>query len=125
MITKKSPYSLNETLGRLLKIIAEHNMTIFSIIDHDGGAAQAGLEMPYTKLVIFGNPKGGTGLMLEDPDFSIELPLKIVVRQNNDNTEILYQTLTELASRYTLSKINNSIKKLDDTVVGMINELLD
>ena len=79
-------------------------MTIFSIIDHSGGAAQVGLTMPDTKLIIFGNPKAGTDLMLADPDFSIDLPLKIVLRKNNEDTEVLYQTVTELAMRYNVKK---------------------
>ena len=58
MIIIKSPYQLNETLGRLLKVLVEHDMTIFAIIDHSGGAAQFDLSMPDTKLIIFGNPKG-------------------------------------------------------------------
>ena len=55
MMVNKSPYSLNETLGRLLKVLIEYNMMIFAIVDHSGGAAQVGLSMPNTKLVIFGN----------------------------------------------------------------------
>ena len=56
MIINESPYSINETIGRLLKVLVEHDMTIFTIVDHSGGAAQVGLSMPNTKLVIFGNP---------------------------------------------------------------------
>jgi uncharacterized protein (DUF302 family) len=68
-------------------------MTIFSIIDHSGGAAQVSLSMPETKLISFGNPKAGTDLMLADHNFSIDLPLKIVLRKNKKDTEVLYQTV--------------------------------
>jgi uncharacterized protein (DUF302 family) len=124
MMIIKSPYEINETLGRLLKVLVEHDMTIFSIIDHSGGAAQVGLSMPDTKLIIFGNPKAGTDLMLADPNFSIDLPLKIVLRKNNDDTEVLYQTVTELAMRYNGTKLNDSIRNIDKTIENMIEQVI-
>jgi uncharacterized protein (DUF302 family) len=124
MMIIKSPYEINETLGRLLKVLVEHDMTIFSIIDHSGGAAQVGLSMPDTKLIIFGNPKVGTDLMLADPNFSIELPLKIVLRKNNDDTEVLYQTVTELAMRYNGTKLNDSNRNIDKVIENMIEKVI-
>jgi uncharacterized protein (DUF302 family) len=124
MMIIKSPHQINETLGRLLKLLAEHDMTIFSIIDHSGGAEQVGLKMPETKLVIFGNPKSGTDLMLADHDFSIDLPLKIVLRKNKDDTEILYQTVTELAMRYNVSRLNDSIRNIDKTIENMLEQII-
>ncbi|MGP8022554.1 MAG: DUF302 domain-containing protein [Methanobacterium sp.] len=55
-----------------------------------------GLSMPNAKLIIFGNPKGSTAFMLADVNFSMDLPLKIVVRKNNSKTELVYQTMEEL-----------------------------
>lgn len=124
MMIIKSPYEINETLGRLLKVLVEHDMTIFSIIDHSGSAAQVGLSMPDTKLIIFGNPKVGTDLMLADPNFSIELPLKIVLRKNNDDTEVLYQTVTELAMRYNGTKLNDSNRNIDKVIENMIEKVI-
>ena len=124
MMNIKSPFELNETLGRLLKILVDHDMTIFSIMNHSGGAAQVGLSMPNTKLIIFGNPKAGTDLMLANPDFSINLPLKIVLRENNGDTEVLYQTLTELAMRYNETKLNDSIRNIDKTIETMIEQVI-
>jgi uncharacterized protein (DUF302 family) len=124
MMIIKSPYEINETLGRLLKVLVEHDMTIFSIIDHSGGAAQVGLSMPDTKLIIFGNPKAGTDLMLADPNFSIDLPLKIVLRKNNEDTEVLYQTITELAMRYNGTKLNDSNRNIDKVIENMIEKVI-
>jgi uncharacterized protein (DUF302 family) len=78
--------------------------------------------MPDTKLIIFGNPKVGTDLMLADPNFSIELPLKIVLRKNNDDTEVLYQTVTELAMRYNGTKLNDSNRNIDKVIENMIEK---
>lgn len=124
MIVNKSPYSLNETLGRLLKVLVEHNMTIFAVVDHSGGAAQVGLSMPNTKLVIFGNPMGGTGLMLSDPNFAIDLPLKILLRENKNTTEIAYQQVKELAARYHVKELESSIKKMDNGLEAMVNQVI-
>ena len=125
MIIIKSPYQLNETLGRLLKVLVEHDMTIFAIVDHSGGAAQFDLSMPDTKLIIFGNPKGSKDLMLTDPNFSIDLPLKIVLRNNNGETEIFYQSIGELATRYNVSELNENIKKMDKNIEKLINRVIE
>jgi uncharacterized protein (DUF302 family) len=125
MITIKSPYELNETLGRLLKALVENDMTIFAIVDHSGGAAQFDLSMPDTKLIIFGNPKGGTDLMLSDPDFSIDLPLKIVLRNSKDETEIFYQSIGELATRYDVTELNEKIQKMDKNIELLINKVIN
>ena len=124
MMIIKSPYEINDTLGRLLKLLVEHDMTIFSIVDHSGGASQVGLSMPETKLIIFGNPRAGTELMLADNNFSIDLPLKIVLRKNKEDTEVLYQTLTELAMRYNVNKLNDSIRNIDKTIENMIEKVI-
>ena len=124
MMIIKSPYGLNETLGQLLKVLIEHDMTIFAIVNHSGGAAQVGISMPNTKLVIFGNPKGDTEFMLADPNFSIDLPLKIIVRENKDTTEIVYQKIEELATRYQVKKLRNSIKKTDECLEAIVNQVI-
>ena len=122
MTTFKSTYNLNETLGRIVKTLIEHDMTIFTIIDHSGGATQVGLTMPNTKLVIFGNPEAGTELMLRDPAFSMELPLRIVVKENNHGTEIMYQKILEIASRYELTELESSIRQMDKNIVALIKK---
>jgi uncharacterized protein (DUF302 family) len=123
MITK-SKYGLNETLGRLLKVLVEHDMTIFSIIDHSGGAAQIDIKMPNTKLIIFGNPKGGTNIMLADPNIAIELPLKILLREDNGITLIIYHKLIDIAENYEVDDILESIKKLDESIENLIKLII-
>ena len=86
IMINKSPYGLNETLGQLLKVLIERDMAIFAIVDHLGGAAQVGLSMSHTKLVIFGNPKECTEFMLSNSNFSVDLQLKIIVRKNKNTT---------------------------------------
>ena len=77
-----SPYSVPETLARLQSILKEKGVTVFALIDHSGEAAKAGLEMRPTQLLIFGNPKGGTPLMVAAPSVAIDLPLKALAWQD-------------------------------------------
>jgi uncharacterized protein (DUF302 family) len=55
---------------------------VFALIDHSGEAENVGMKMPPTKLLIFGNPKAGTPLMLASPSIAIDLPLKILIWQD-------------------------------------------
>jgi uncharacterized protein (DUF302 family) len=74
-----SPYSVEETVSHLTKLLQARAVKIFAIVDHSGEAAQAGLSMRPTKLMLFGNPKAGTPVMLAAPGAAIDLPLKALV----------------------------------------------
>ena len=82
IVTSQSRYSFAETVGKLELLLKEKGIKLFTIIDHSGEAAIAGLSMPPTKVLIFGNPKGGTPLMLAAPSTAIDLPLKILVAED-------------------------------------------
>ena len=74
-----SKYAVDETVKRLESVLAEHGVRVFSVVDHSGEAEKVGMKMRATKLVIFGNPKGGTPLMVAAPTLAIDLPLKALV----------------------------------------------
>jgi uncharacterized protein (DUF302 family) len=82
IVTIPSHHSVDETVERLKSILQSKGITLFALIDHSGEAAKVGTKMPNTKLVIFGNPKGGTPLMLGVPSIAIDLPLKILVAED-------------------------------------------
>lgn len=82
IISHPSPYSVPETLDRLEAILRSKSMAIFSRVDHSGEAAKVGLTMPPTQLLIFGNPRGGTPIMLAAPLSAIDLPLKALAWQD-------------------------------------------
>lgn len=79
IIDVPSNHSVDETVARLKNILQSKGITLFVLIDHSGEAKKVGMQMPPTKLLIFGNPKGGTPLMLAAPSIAIDLPLKILV----------------------------------------------
>ncbi len=78
-----SRHSVDETVGKLKAILQSKGVTLFALIDHSGEAEKAGMIMPPTKLLIFGNPKAGTPLMLAAPSAAIDLPLKILVAEDS------------------------------------------
>lgn len=79
--TLASRYSVEETIQRLQTLLKEKGIKLFCLVDHSGEALAAGLEMRPTKLLIFGNPKGGTPLMIDAPSTALDLPLKILVAE--------------------------------------------
>jgi uncharacterized protein (DUF302 family) len=82
LIKVASPYSVDQTLQRLEAILAERSLKIFALIDHSGEAEKIGLKMKPTKVMIFGSPKGGTPVMLAAPSIAIDLPLKVLVAED-------------------------------------------
>lgn len=77
-----SAHSVDETIARLQGLLNAKGIMIFALVDHSGEAAKAGMQMPNTKLLIFGNPRAGTPLMLSSPSTAIDLPLKILVAED-------------------------------------------
>ncbi len=75
-----SPFGFEQTLDRLRQSIEKAGMRIFAEIDHALGARQAGMAMPATVVLLYGNPKGGTPIMLASPAAALDLPLRVLVR---------------------------------------------
>jgi uncharacterized protein (DUF302 family) len=71
--------SVDATVEKLKALLAARNVKLFALVDHSGEAKKAGMYMPNTKLLIFGNPATGTPLMLASPTLALDLPLKILV----------------------------------------------
>jgi uncharacterized protein (DUF302 family) len=98
-----SHHSLDETVAKLGAILKSKDVTLFALVDHSGEAEKVGLKMPPTKLLIFGNPKGGTPLMLAAPSAAIDLPLKILVAEDSQGKVwISYNSPEYLKERHGL-----------------------
>jgi uncharacterized protein (DUF302 family) len=79
IVNEPSSHSVDETVESLKAILQASGAVLFGLIDHSGVAEKVGLEMKPTKLLIFGNPRAGTPLMLASPSKAIDLPLKMLV----------------------------------------------
>ena len=103
LIHLSSAHTVLETLERLESIVQAKGLTIIARIDHSGDAAKVGLKMQPTKLLIFGNPKSGTPLMVASPSVAIDLPLKALVWQDNDGKVWLsYNSPNYLKERHAI-----------------------
>ncbi len=88
IVDKLSHHSVDETLAKLQAILQAKGIAVFALVDHSGEAAKVGMKMRPTKLLIFGNPKGGTPLMLAAPSIAIDLPLKILIWEDDQGKSL-------------------------------------
>ena len=103
LVTIQSAHSVEQTVARIRAVLEAKQIKEFALIDHSGEAAKVGLAMPKTQVVIFGNPKGGTPLMLAAPSVAIDLPLKLLVREDAEGQVwIGYWSAQALLARHGL-----------------------
>lgn len=96
--------TVDETVDKIKSLLVGRGIKLFAFIDHSGEAEAIEMKMPPTKLLIFGNPKGGTPLMLASPTIAIDLPLKILVAEDaNGKRWISYNSPQYLKNRHGLS----------------------
>ena len=79
IVSIRSSDSVDQTVGRIKRVLQAKGVTLFALVDHSGEAEKVGMKLPPTKLLIFGNPKAGTPLMQAAPSIAIDLPLKLLV----------------------------------------------
>jgi uncharacterized protein (DUF302 family) len=104
IVTIPSPHGVDAVVGKLEQILTARGVKLFAVVDHSGEAAAVGMAMPPTRLLIFGNPKAGTPLMLAAPSAALDLPLKILVWQDVlGNTWLSYNASQWLQQRHGLS----------------------
>jgi len=103
IISIPSQASVDQTVEALTKTLATKNITLFALVDHSGEAAKIGMTMPPTKLLIFGSPRAGTPIMLAAPTAALDLPLKILVHEDNDRKVwITYNAPSYLQHRHAI-----------------------
>lgn len=103
IVTVPGHQSVDQTVEKLEQILQAKGVKLFAVIDHSGEAERAGLKMLSTKLVIFGNPKAGTPLMLASPSIAIDLPLKLLISEDAEGKVwISYNSVPYLQARHNL-----------------------
>ena len=105
IIDTPSNHSVDQTVERLKGILEAKGVTLFALVDHSGEAARVGMKMRPTKLLIFGSPKAGTPVMLAAPSSAIDLPLKILIREDNHGKVwVSYNSPEYLRERHDVPK---------------------
>jgi uncharacterized protein (DUF302 family) len=103
IVTLASRHSVDQTIRRLEETLSAKGVKLFALVDHSGEAERAGMQMPPTKLLVFGNPKAGTPLMIAAPSIAIDLPLKLLVWEDaNGKVWIAYNDPNYLQARHGL-----------------------
>jgi uncharacterized protein (DUF302 family) len=104
IISKLSPYSVPETIDRLEAILQAKNITIFARIDQKAEAEKVGLSLLPTQLLLFGNPKAGTPLMVVEPTIALDLPLKVLAWEAaSGEVWLSYNDTNYLKQRFSLT----------------------
>ena len=105
VVTLRGDGSIEQLLRRAVTRIEGLGLDIHAVIDHSGDAAEIGVDIPETKLVLFGSPRDLVELMVAHPRLAIELPLKLLISETDDGQVLLsYQAPAELAHRYGLTE---------------------
>jgi uncharacterized protein (DUF302 family) len=103
IVDTPSPHSFEQTVEKFSSVLQSRGLTLFALVDHSGEAEKVGLNMPPTKLLIFGSPKGGTPAMLAAPSIAIDLPLKALISEDREGKVwISYNAPEFLGRRHNL-----------------------
>ena len=121
--TLRSRFEPRETMRRLIASVTGRSLTVFAHIDHRAGAAQAGLALRATELLVFGNARGGTPLMQASQTIGIDLPLKTLVWQDKDGAVwIGWNDPGWIASRHGLAPDGAAVETLREVLAKIANE---
>ncbi|HUZ42333.1 MAG TPA: DUF302 domain-containing protein [Acidimicrobiales bacterium] len=121
-VTKLSPHSVGVTVEKLLELLRSKDIKIFAVIDQRAEARHIGLNLRETTLVIFGNPMAGTPVMEAVPLAALDLPLKILVWADGDETKVTYVAPEALAVRYHLAPdLQGRLAGIHDLVNALVS----
>ena len=117
LITLKSNHDVSETINRLEAVLNKKGMTVFKRIDHSAGAEKAGIELRPTELLIFGNPKVGTPLMLCSQTAAIDLPQKVLAYEDEKGqTWLSYNDPAYMAKRHGIKNCEAPLQKVSNAL---------
>ena len=93
--TKVTPLSVPDAVARLRELLSAKGVKLFDVIDHSGEAEAVGLTLRDTKVAIFGSPQAGTPVMVAVPQAALDLPLKVLIWRDGDQTKLTYAPPSE------------------------------
>ena len=122
VITKPGSTSVALTIDRLKRLIADRGFTVFNVIDHRGMAERAGVQMPDSKLVLFGKPAVGAATMIAAPLAALDIPLKVLVWEDRDGAvSVSYNSPRFLAERHHLERTLRAPFDAVESIVAGLN----
>ncbi len=122
LTTVESPYSVGDTVGRLMAAVFRRGITVFARINHAANARAVGLSMADEEVLIFGDPRAGTVLMQGDPRVGFELPLRVVVWSQDGVTRIGYESPDSFAEGYDMAGRTEVLRRMADLLAELASE---
>jgi len=124
IVSLKSPYPFADTVQRLLSAFAAKGIKVFATIDQQAEARAVDLSMPPTTLIVFGNPKAGTPLMLANPQAGIDLPLKVLVCEDQPGqVVVMFVAASEIIERHSLPpELASNLKPAEFLIASVLSE---
>lgn len=118
----KVDLSVAESADLLTALLQEKGFTVFADIDHQANAQSVDLEMPESRVLIFGNPVAGTKLMQKDIAMSLDLPLRLAIINDDGQTTLIHQTSADYCRDYQVENhpVLNKIEELFETLTSKI-----
>lgn len=122
IIIHQSTHDFDTTKQKVLDALKSKNMVIFAQIDHQAAAKQVGLSMQPATVIVFGTPKVGTPLMVKDPNFALQLPLKVLITQNNGKTQVVMNRTQNVVSgsQIAFEDVKDSLAKAEGLIFNAI-----
>ena len=122
--TVESRYSFAQTVQRLHTAVTERGMTVFAVIDHQAAAQKDGLSMQPATVIVFGTPKAGTPLMVKDPAFALQLPLRVLVTETDGKVQVVYPSTRALIqnSRIDYADVENTLAKAETLIRNTVTQ---
>ena len=103
LVTQPSRYTFSETVSKVEAVLKSKGLIVFAKVDHSGEAEKIGLKMRPTQLIIFGNPKAGTPVMLASPTLAIDLPLKVLIAEDDSGkVSVTFNSPAYLQARHNV-----------------------
>ncbi len=119
LIKIKSTHSVEKTINRLETAVLDKGMTIFKRINHTAGAEKAGMQLRPTELLIFGNPKVGTPLMLCSQTAALDLPQKaLAYKDENGQVWLVYNEPAYMAKRHHIQGCDAAVQKVTNALAN-------
>ncbi len=124
-IEKTTGKSVQEAVDAFLAVLGSKGATVFAVVEHAKGAEKVGMTMKPATLVIFGNPKLGTPLMLESASIGIDLPMKALFHEGEDGkTRVLFTDIKKVAARHNIAADHPVVEKVATVLDGLTSAAL-
>lgn len=120
LVALESKFAVKETIDRLAATLESRGVSVIARVDHAAGAKAAGMDLPPTEVLIFGNPKLGTPLMQSDPQIGVDLPMKVLSWQDKaGKVWIGYVAPSTLKTRFGIADRDDVFQSMTKALQGL------